>query len=672
MSRHIAVSVYAATLVLFASLGCSGTNKSINSAPNAGALTASPASLSFAASAPDTSVQETVVVKNAGNSSIAVQGISVAGSSAFSIVKDSLPQSLEPGQSSDVVIAFKPPANGNFSGSVVVSAGSADSIAIPLAGSTGAQVSVSLTPSQVTLQVGGTQQFAVTVGGTTNQNVTWYVDNIKGGNASVGTVDASGLYTAPLSLPSGETVSVSAVSVADTTKSASASISIVANASPVAVSISPTSAVVQGNMTQQFTAQIAGTSNTSVKWLVNGTIGGSGTLGTISSNGLYMAPPCPASGTVTVTAQSAYDTSSSASATVSLTPASSTSNDRYVATTGSDSNDGSACHPWATVQYAASLAQPGWTIHVAPGTYDVGAGIVNDNSGTANSPIVYIGSYDKSTWTWNTKLVSTGSAVWTTSANYVDIVGFDLTSTDASATWGFHIGGSDISIKDNYVHDIYSDSPGAGIMLGSGTTATGNLVEGNVVAREAHTAGGSTDNQCIYTTESYTTIVNNIVFGCHKYGIQIYSNIAGGSNYNVIANNTVFASYRGIVVGGQDTGSGAPTVDYNIITNNIVYGITDIGLNAAVIFGSHNITSNNLTYNDGTNYSSSYTNHTNDIVADPLFVNYAPDGTGDYQLQPASPCRDAGTNVGAPKYDFLYVSRPQGSAVDCGAYEFVP
>lgn len=343
-----------------------------------------------------------------------------------------------------------------------------------------------------------------------------------------------------------------------------------------------------------------------------------------------------------------------------------------MATNGSDSNDGSGCYPWATLQHAASLAQPGWTVHVGPGTYDVGSGITNNNSGNSSARIVYVGSYDKSSWTWNTKLVSTGTAVWTTDASYLDIVGFDLTSTNASATWGFHTGGSHLRIKDNYVHDIYSDSPGAGIMIGGGGTTTGVEVDGNLVARVAHTPGGSTDDQGIYTTESYTTIVNNIVFGCNKYGIQIYSHIAGGSNHDVIANNTVFASYRGIVVGGEDTGSGPPTVDYNTITNNIVYGVTSYGFNASGIFGSHNVTSNNLTYNDGTNYSSTYTNHTKDILSDPLFVNYVPDGTGDYRLQPASPCIDAGTTSNAPKDDFLHVTRPQGNTVDCGAYEFVP
>ena len=342
-------------------------------------------------------------------------------------------------------------------------------------------------------------------------------------------------------------------------------------------------------------------------------------------------------------------------------------NNRYVATNGSDSNDGSARHPWATVQHAANIAQPGWIIHVGPGTYNVGSGIVNNNSGLSSARIVYIGNYDKSTCTWNTKLVSYGTAVWSTDARYVEIRGFDLTSTSRVAKWGIHSGGSYLRINDNYVHDIYSDSPGAGIMVGGAGKATEVEVIGNVVAHIGHTVGGSTDNQCIYTTESHTTIVNNIVLDCHKYGIQIYSHIPGGSNHNVIANNTVIASYRGIGVGGEDAGTGPPTVDYNIIINNIVYGIRSYGFHVSGIFGSHNVTSTNLTYNNGMNYSGTYTNHTNDIVRDPLFVNYTGTVMGNYHLRAGSPAIAAGCAESTPMTDFESKSRRQTCSL--GAYE---
>ena len=43
----------------------------------------------------------------------------------------------------------------------------------------------------------------------------------------------------------------------------------------------------------------------------------------------------------------------------------------YVATTGSNSANGSATAPWATIQQAANEVKAGDTVYVAPGTYNV-------------------------------------------------------------------------------------------------------------------------------------------------------------------------------------------------------------------------------------------------------------------------------------------------------------
>src|SRR5437016_2111645 len=84
-------------------------------------------------------------------------------------------------------------------------------------------VSVTISPISVTVAVGGTQQFTATVQNTSKTAVTWQVNGVMGGNAMVGTISGSGLYTAPAS-PA--TVTVTAVSQADTTKSASAQVTI--------------------------------------------------------------------------------------------------------------------------------------------------------------------------------------------------------------------------------------------------------------------------------------------------------------------------------------------------------------------------------------------------------------------------------------------------------------
>src|SRR6478672_3134225 len=178
------------------------------------------------------------------------------------------------------------------------------------AGAAHATVRISISPTSATVPTGGKQQFTASVGGTTNTGVTWYVDNINGGNSSVGTVSPSGLYTAPAATGSH---TVKAVSNASTTKTASASVTV---AGPVSVGISPTSASLAIGGTQQFTATVTNSSNKGVTWSVDGLNGGSSSTGTISSSGLYTAPATP--GTHTVTATSQADSTKSANATVNV------------------------------------------------------------------------------------------------------------------------------------------------------------------------------------------------------------------------------------------------------------------------------------------------------------------------------------------------------------------
>ncbi len=88
------------------------------------------------------------------------------------------------------------------------------------------QVSVSVSPVTASVAIGQTQQFSATVTGTTNTAVTWEVNGTVGGSAAVGTITTSGLYTAPAAVPSNPTVSVTATSVADTSKSGAAAVTI--------------------------------------------------------------------------------------------------------------------------------------------------------------------------------------------------------------------------------------------------------------------------------------------------------------------------------------------------------------------------------------------------------------------------------------------------------------
>ncbi len=60
------------------------------------------------------------------------------------------------------------------------------------------------------------------------------------------------------------------------------------------------------------------------------------------------------------------------------------------------------------------------------------------------------------------------------------------------------------------------------------------------------------------------------------------------------------------------------------------------------------------------------------ICSDPKFVYIPPWGsTGNFHLQSNSPCIDKGVNVtGIPGYDIEYTTRPQGTGIDIGTYEY--
>ena len=84
-------------------------------------------------------------------------------------------------------------------------------------------VAVSISPKRAGLTTGQLQTFTATVTGSATTTVTWEVDMIQGGNSSVGTISASGVYTPPAS-PGTHTVG--ARSVADSTVGATASVAI--------------------------------------------------------------------------------------------------------------------------------------------------------------------------------------------------------------------------------------------------------------------------------------------------------------------------------------------------------------------------------------------------------------------------------------------------------------
>jgi uncharacterized protein (DUF1800 family) len=85
------------------------------------------------------------------------------------------------------------------------------------------------------VRLGSTAQLTATVTNTTNTAVTWQVNGVTGGSTATGTISATGLYTPPTVIPTQNTVTIAAVSVASPTVSGTASEAVL-NPIPVVVS----------------------------------------------------------------------------------------------------------------------------------------------------------------------------------------------------------------------------------------------------------------------------------------------------------------------------------------------------------------------------------------------------------------------------------------------------
>ena len=89
-----------------------------------------------------------------------------------------------------------------------------------------APIEVTVSPAISNVQTHSAQTFTATVVNAADTTVTWQVNGIVGGNATVGTIASTGTYTAPAGVPSPAVVTVSAVSNQDPTRSDSASVTI--------------------------------------------------------------------------------------------------------------------------------------------------------------------------------------------------------------------------------------------------------------------------------------------------------------------------------------------------------------------------------------------------------------------------------------------------------------
>jgi hypothetical protein len=340
----------------------------------------------------------------------------------------------------------------------------------------------------------------------------------------------------------------------------------------------------------------------------------------------------------------------------------------YVSPNGNNDNKGTtAAAPFKTITKASQIALPGDTVHVGEGIYYENVRTLK--SGTATARIRYVS--DK-----KGKAVIIGSGInfmWENRGNYTDIVDFDISG---SGRIGILNLGSFVKMIGNHVHDLKisggcNGGGGAGINNGNYSGSDNDII-GNIV-HDIGIPGSCNTVQGIYHSNLRGNILNNIVYRVSSHGISLWH----APDNVMIFNNTVFANGSKTMGGGIHIGSGdAPggiIVDNTKVINNIVYDNPRLSIGETCgagfnCIGDNNLYANNLVYNNGREISLRRGVAVGTISADPQFVNYQANVTGDYRLKDTSPAINKGLVSGAPTTDLNGLARE--GAPDIGAYEY--
>ncbi len=352
----------------------------------------------------------------------------------------------------------------------------------------------------------------------------------------------------------------------------------------------------------------------------------------------------------------------------------------YVAPSGSNSNPCTSSQPCATISHASTLARPGDTVLVAPGSYE--GSFQTRASGTSSASITY-----RSSVRWGARLEQghSGSA-WGNYGSYVVIDGFEVVGNpDSTGVNGIYTRGDYTTIEHNKIHGILPGTcngiGGSGVQLDS----SHNQVIGNYVY-QIGPQQGSPLYPCsyvhgIYFLRQYGLAAENIVFQASGYAIHEWHQ---ASDITVV-NNTLFNNGFGGILVGND-GRGDPPQNNNSFTdNNIVFANGKFGIHECcnkAYTGLCNLFGNNLLSGNPVNIELQKGSQTNTKIADPMFVHYAGNSSGDYHLQPHSPgiglgrmtdgSATCGTHVTFPSFDFSGSARPSsagGHGITVGAYE---
>jgi hypothetical protein len=386
----------------------------------------------------------------------------------------------------------------------------------------------------------------------------------------------------------------------------------------------------------------------------------------------------------------------------------------YVSRSGSNGNTcaqaQSISTPKQSLNNAVGCLSAGDTLLVRGGTY--AESLLNPPMGSLNIP-------SGSSWSSATRIAAfPGETVWlhpssgvfviylSGTTSYVEFDGINVDGDDVSSN-PIKLESYDGSHDPHHIRFANAEIVGESDTVITPETRVNILVVGIISnaqggnefinlkihrARSYYIAGGSLG--------LYVQTSNNLVDGCEFYdfrfaGMQIYNGYGNKANNNVIRNsrfhdptriagqphigyliystnsNTRF--YNNIVYNIQSDGANTKGVEFgdasNVqLYNNTFYNIAGTGIS---VQGSSNVIKNNIAYQNATNYADNGggTIGSNNMI-DGTNPSCANPGGGDFRLQSNSRAIDAGAFLTFVTTYIEGPSRPQGQALDLGAYEF--
>ena len=453
-----------------------------------------------------------------------------------------------------------------------------------------AAIVIGVNPTVASVQTGGTQNITATVqNDTQNKGVSWTLSGAGCSGAACGTLSTSSsasgaaiTYAAPSTVPTPAVVTATATSVADGTKTASVTVTITApSTGSVTVNVAPVRAALTTGQTQNFTATVAGSSVTTVRWEVDSVPGGNADIGKISASGIYSAPRRP--GTHTVAARSDADSTVSASASVAVTDLAGVFtyhndltrdgvNSQEYALNTSTVKAATFGKRFACGIDAAAYAQPLWVASV-----NIGGGTHNVLIAATQHDTVYAFDADASPCQtyWSKSLLGSGET-WGTSG--------DVSTDDISPDIGI-VGTPVIDSNTNTIYVVSKSKNGStfhqrlhALNLPDGSEKSGGPQE------IAFTSNGITFDPLRQNERAGLALVKGVVYVAYaSHGdVNTYYGWIVGYSASSLAQVSVFnddpvSSYGGIWMSG-----GAPAADssnnlYVITGNGEFDGITQYG-----------------------------------------------------------------------------------------------